>query len=1087
MRALSRFLFACILALWTATLAFPQATSVVQISGIVTDSSGASIPTATIKATQTETGFTRTVQADPDGNYVLRNLPIGPYRLDVSASGFKTYVQQGIVLQVNTNPVVNVTLEVGAVTQNVEVSANAAMVETQTEGFSQVIDQQRVVDLPLNGRQPTQLILLSGGAVTAPASDMASSKNYPSSTTISVGGGQANGTYYLLDGGDHNDAFGAINLPLPFPDALQEFSVQTNAIPASYGARAGAVVNAVTRSGTNEIHGDLFEFVRNGATNARNFFAPARDTLKRNQFGGTLGAPIIKNRLFVFGGYQGTRTRTAPPTATVFVPTAAALQGDFSTLESAACGKPRTLVDPLTGGPFPGNMIPTSRFNPQALAFLKFVPVSSDPCGKLLYGIPNPSDEDQFLTRSDWLQSTKHTVFGRYYFTDYRNPAAYDGKNILLTTRPGVLDRVQSLVVGDTYSLSPNAINALHVTWIRERITRGGADGLPTSGDLGLNVAPSPGNFPLFSISSHFSSFCGICSKAHINTGSQQAADDFSLIAGRHQLEFGVDWFRRALDFQVSTQQNPEFDFNGVNSGDPLVDLLLGRPSQFIQGNLTRMNEVQEYFGLYATDKIRLNSRLSVNLGLRWEPYFPVHDVNGRATHFDLAGFLAGRKSTVFSNAPAGVSFPGDPGMTDSGTHGRWNDLAPRVGVVWDPRGDGRTSIRAAYGIMYDIPPMQIYDRFGFGPPWASTITLPNPSGGLSDPFASYPGGNPFPQPSPPPTNAAFVLGGQYANLPLHVHVPNMQQWNFSIQRQAGSAWLFTANYLGNKSTHRWVDSYQNYAVYIPGTCGSSPCSTVGNTNQRRVLSLLNPQQGSYFSSIGTTDDGANADYNALLLSVNHRLSHNFSALLNYTWSHCISDFDAASEMAGPFYQDPNNRRGDRGNCVVDVRQIFNASIVALSPKFTNLWTERLLGNWELSGIIGKRTGLWFNAVSGLDNSLSGVGADRPNVVGDTSLSDPYLFRWFNTAAFKANAPGTFGNSGRNNLEGPGAFTFDAALMRAFPITEHQHVEVRAEAFNILNHPAFFNPVTNITSSNFGTILGAADPRILQFAMKYIF
>src|SRR5262249_20238123 len=244
------------------------------------------------------------------------------------------YVQTGIVLQINTNPVVNVTLQVGSLSQEVEVSANATMVETQTNSVSQVIDQRRVVDLPLNGRQATQLILLSGAAVTAPASDMASSKNYPTSTTISVGGGQANGTYYLLDGGDHNDAFGAINLPIPFPDALQEFSVQTNAIPASYGTRAGAVVNIVTKSGTNEIHGDAFEFLRNGVTNARNFFAATRDSLKRNQFGGTLGAPIVKNKVFLFGGYQGTRVRTAPPTNTVFVPTPASLQGDFSVLES---------------------------------------------------------------------------------------------------------------------------------------------------------------------------------------------------------------------------------------------------------------------------------------------------------------------------------------------------------------------------------------------------------------------------------------------------------------------------------------------------------------------------------------------------------------------------------------------------------------------------------------------------------------------------------------------------------------------------------------------------------------------------------
>ena len=1075
-----------LLALFLAGAALPQATSVVQISGVVTDPGGAAVPGADVKVVQADTGFTRSAKTGGEGDYVLSNLPIGPYRLEVTASGFNTYTQKGIVLQVNTNPQVNVTLSLGSVNQVIDVSAGATMVETQSNGFSQVIDQRRVVDLPLNGRQATQLILLSGGAVTAPSSDMASTKNYPSSTTISVGGGQANGTYYLLDGGDHNDSFGAINLPVPFPDVLQEFSVQTNAIPASYGIRAGAVVNMVSKSGTNSIHGDLFEFLRNGYTNARNFFAATPDALKRNQFGGTAGGPIVRNRLFVFGGYQGTRIRTAPPTTTVFVPNASVLQGDFSTLESA-CGKSRALIDPISGGPFPGNVIPTSRFSPQALALLKYIPTSSDPCGKLLYAVPNASAEDQFLTRADWNVSPRNSIFGRYYFTDYRNPAVYDGKNLLLTTRAGLLDRVQSLVLGDSYSFGGTAVNSIHITWIREQITRGGADGLPTSGDMGLNVAPSPGNTPQFSISGYFSTFCGTCSKAHINSGQWQAADDFNWIKGRHQITFGADYFRRLLNFQVSTQQDPALNFNGSVTGDALADLMIGLPSTFVEGNLTVMNELQHYIGLYVNDKIRMSSRLTVNVGLRWEPYFPVYDTQGRATHFDLASFLAGKKSSVFQNAPAGVFFPGDPGMTNSGTHRHLADFAPRVGIVWDPKGDGRTTIRSAYGIMYDIQTMQIFDRFGFGPPWASTITLTNPAGGMADPFAGYPGGNPFPQPSPPPANAVFVTAGQYANLPLDIHPTYMQQWNVSVQRQVGDAWLLTANYLGNKSTHRWANTYPNYAVYVPGTCGTGPCSTTGNTNQRRVLYLDNPQSGSYFSDLTQIDDGANASYNALLLSVNHRLSHNFSALANYTWSHCISDGDANSEISGVSYQNPNNRAGDRGNCVVDVRQIFNASLVGISPHFANVWRQRLLGGWELSGIIAKRTGFWFSPASGVDNSLSGIGADRPNLIGDPSPVTQTLNAWFNKTAFQANAPGTFGNAGRNSLQGPGAFTFDAALMRDFPITERHHIQFRTEAFNILNHAVFSNPVATFTSSSFGRVLGANDPRILQFAVKYLF
>ncbi len=889
----NRLMTAVLLLCMAGVKAFPQAAAVVQISGVADDPNGAAVADADIKAIQTSTNLVRTAKTGADGAYVLSSLPIGPYEIEVSVAGFKTFRQQGIVLQVNDNPVINIKLELGSVTQQIEVVANASMVEAQTTSVSQVIDQRRVVDLPLNGRQPTQLVLLSGAAVTAPPSDLASSKNYSSSTTISVAGGQANGTYYLLDGGDHNDAFGAINLPLPFPDVLQEFSVQTNAVPAAYGVRAGAVVNAVTKSGTNQLHGDLFEFLRTGATNARNFFAPTVDALKRNQFGGVVGAPIVNNKLFFFGGYQGTRIRTAPPTNTVFVPTAAALAGDFSTLNSPQCGTTRTLIDPR-GGTFPGNRVDVSRFNPQALAFLKYIPTSSDPCGRLQLGIPNNSDEDQLLARGDWNQSDRHSIFGRYFFTDLRNPAVFNDNNLLLTTRPGVLDRVQSLVLGDTYSLTPRAINSIHGTWSREHVTRGPASNLPTSSDIGLNVAPSPGNFPQIFVSSKFNTFCGTCSLAHVFSTSFQIADDFEMSLGNHQISLGADWIHRRLDFQVSTQQNPEFDFTGQVTNDPLLDLLLGTPANFIQGNLTRVNSFQNYFGFYGSDKWRMNRRLTLTLGLRFEPFLAPYDKDGRATHFDLAAYLAGQRTAKFQNAPPGLFFPGDPGVPAAGTNNRIANFAPRAGLAWDPSGDNRTSVRASYGILYDTPPLQYFDRFGFGPPWASAITITSPQGGFANPYLGFSGGNPFPLPTPPPANAAFPAGGQYANLPLSIRLPYMQQWNLSVQRQVGSDWLISANYLGNKSSHRWLTSQQNYAVYIPGTCGSAPCSTIANTASRRILTRLNPQAGRAFSSLSQVDDGANASYNALLLSANHRLSKNFSVLVNYTWSHCISDGDVA-------------------------------------------------------------------------------------------------------------------------------------------------------------------------------------------------
>jgi hypothetical protein len=1068
--------------------AYPQATAVVQITGIVQDPGGGVVSGAEIVATQPETGFTRKATSGKDGAYVLSSLPIGPYQIEAGAPGFKTYTQKGIVLQVNNNPTVNIVLEVGAVSQSVEVHATAEMAETQSSGVSQVIDQRRVVDLPLNGRQPTQLVLLSGAAVVAPPSDLASTKNYPSSTTIAIAGGQANGTYYLLDGGDHNDAFGAINLPLPFPDALQEFSVQTNSIPASYGVRAGGVVNLVTVTGTNGFHGDLFEFLRNGDTNARNFFASSVDQLKRNQFGGTLGGPVVRNKLFFFGGYQGTVIHTAPPTTTSFVPTADALRGNFSTLTSSACGTPRTITDPTRNNqPFANNQIPVSRFSPQALNLLKYIPASTDPCGKLLYSIPNNSTENQYLGRGDWMQSNRHSVFGRYFYAGAKNPAVYTNNNLLQTTRAGTIDSVNALVLGDSFTLSPTATNAFHFTWTKERINRGAAPNLPSFADIGLNVAPSEGNFPQITVNGFFSTFCGVCSKATVYSNTKQFADDFNLIRGIHQLSFGGEWIRRDLDYHTSTQQDPAYNFTGQITGYALADLLLGAPSSFTQGNLTQVNMVQDYVGIYAADKLRVSPRLSVNLGLRWEPYLPEHDTQGRATHFDLASYIAGTHTTVFQNAPPGVTFPGDAGFPQGGTNRHLANFAPRVGLVWDMTGKGRSVVRAGYGLLYDLPPMQIFDRFGFGPPWASAITINNPGGGFGNPYLTYPGGNPFPQAVPPPANAVFPSGGQYVNLPLNIRPTYFQQWNLNLQQQVGSSWLLTANYLGNKGSHIWLNTQIDQAVYIPGVCGTAACSTVANTNSRRILSRLNPVAGAAFSSLIEIDDGANTSYNALLLSVNHRLDKYFSMLANYTWSHCISDGDVSSEISGVSYQDPSSRAGSRGNCYTDVRQLFNLSVVAESPRFSGNLLRRLASNWELSTIVTKRTGFWFSPSTGVDSSLTGVGADRPNAVGSSAVANPSISKWFNTAAFVQNAPGTFGDAGRDSLQGPGAFSMDMALLRRITIHEAQHLEIRAEAFNVLNHPTFQNPVATQSNANFGRILAANDPRILQFALKYLF
>ena len=450
-----------------------------------------------------------------------------------------------------------------------------------------------------------------------------------------------------------------------------------------------------------------------------------------------------------------------------------------------------------------------------------------------------------------------------------------------------------------------------------------------------------------------------------------------------------------------------------------------------------------------------------------------------------MDAFVRGDRSQVFENAPAGFFFPDDPGIPRAGTHSEWLKLSPRLGLAWDPFGNGRLSIRSSYGIMFDQMNTQYVDRFGFGSPWASIISINDPRGGFANPYLDYPGGNPFPSPSPPPVDAIFPLGAQFINLPLNIRVPYQQSWNLSVQKQLGANWLVSATYIGSKSTHRWVNKQLNPAVYIPGTCGGSPCSTTGNTQQRRVLSLIRPEDGAKVSSLVHADDGANANYNGLLLSVNHRLTSHFTLMTNYTWSHCISEQDFNSELTGG-YQNPNDRAAERSNCDADRRQLFNSSLVVVTPRFGHPFVRRLFGNWQVSGIVRWNSGAWITPSAGIDNARNGL-SNRPDVVGDVNFDERGIERWFNTAAFQANEIGTIGNAGRNIIVGPGAFVLDSALLRRFALTESQSIEARIEAFNVLNHTRFGDPNTNIRASTYGQIRSAADPRIMQFAVKYHF
>ncbi len=1089
---------------FSAAPAFGQAVAGGSVAGVVTDPTGGVVANANVTMIETEKRVTHTAVTDATGHYVFSELPVGPYRLDVKAAGFKEYVQTGIELEVGSNVAANVTMQLGNVTQTVEVQAGAAMVETTNSHVAQVINEKQINDLPLNGRYVTQLILASGAAITVSPSggDLTGSKNFYSSTTISIAGGQANATNYLLDGGYNVDTFTNVNMPYPFPDALQEFSVETSTLPAQYGEHPGGVMNAVTKSGTNDFHGDLFDYLRNGDFNARGYFATARDTLKRNQYGGTLGGRIVKDKLFFFGGFQGTPTRTNPPSTISHVPTAAVESGDFSQIESAACTSTHTnkqLKDPFTGVAFAGNQIPVSMFDPAAVKLLPYLPAPTNQCGLVTYGIPANNNEYETIGRADWIISAKHTFFARYFIDDYLLNASFSPTNALVTTNPGNDERAQTITLGDTYTLSPITLNSAHFTFERRRDNRGPAGVGISPQTIGSQIFSQDPDFLLVTVTNYFSTYCGTCNHAYFNTNTWSYTDDMTLIRGRHQIMFGANIIRTQGNFNNNYDLDGSFGFGQNLSGDNLSDFMLGDLSTFSQSKVQATANRQTNPGLYVQDTFRANQHLTITAGVRWEPMLFPQDFFGRGSSFNLSNFMNNVHSIVYPNAPAGMLYFGDPGIPKAFVHDKFLNFAPRLGLVFSPGKSGHDTFRVGGAILYDTTELFFDERVQSNPPFVNEIDeswtlnaqgiLPKTANGyglFTNPWISFPGGNPFPSTKVFfPTSAAL-----YVIMPPNIKPTSISTWNASYQHQFRNEWLTSVNYIGNKTSHLWIGQETNPAVYIPGSSAS--------TQNRRVLTLLNATQGGPIGSLPIADDGGNANYNAILASLQHRFSHNYTIIANYTYSHCITEADFTGEVTGPIFENPYNLRQDRGSCAADVRHIFNASFVGISPHIGGALWGKILGNWQFAPIIQAHTGLPFDITTGQDNSKTGVGRDRPVQV----LPDIYSSNWgsslpqyLNGAAFVPNATGTFGNVAHNVAVGPGTFEFDASLSRIFAITERWRLEARAEGFNVLNHTNFAAPNSNLSSSTYGQITATQSSgpgqqgtnRIIQFALKLHF
>lgn len=1094
-----RLRWAVLLFLIGCAVAWSQAVSNSQIKGTVVDQGGLPIPEAAVKLTQTTTGAVRTTMTDTQGAYVLTNLPAGPYQLEVTKQGFEDYLQTGITLQVATNPTIEVFMEVGQSSDTVQVEGNTSMVETQNSGIGTVIDHQNIVDLPLIGRDVADLIGLAGAAAAGDDPNQLSSRNYPNIESYSVAGGLATGTTYLLDGSMYNDVYTNASLPLPFPDAMQEFKVEMGALQAQYGMHSAAAVNAVTKSGGNEWHGDAFEFFRNFHLDARQLFSTTQDSLKRNQFGGILGGPIRKNRLFFFAAYQQTDTRQSPNATVAYVPTAQEEAGNFSVVTSKTCQTtPITLKNPLTAPvlqPFPGNMIPTSQLSPIALAIAAKLPTPQDQqCGQTTYGLPMQDDEHFGVSRIDYALSKVHTLFARYVGTQDGEPPPFNiSHNLLATSAAGYDDFDQSFTLGETYLIRGSIVNNFRATVDRSAIARSAPQFFgPQS--VGINIYSYLPNFTSLSLPApYFSIGSPTASAATYRTTTLQTSDDFGLVHGNHQMAFGANIAHWDSNTYANTLSMGQLAFTGQGyTGFALADFFTGNLSSLTEAAPNTLFVRDWYAGTYAQDTWKLRPGITLTYGVRWEPFIPMSIVNGEIYHFDLPSFLNGVHTKEFANAPPGLFYPGDPGFPgDRGMNRRWDQFAPRIGLVWDPKGNGKMSVRAAYGVFYDNVPVQYNLNTTTAPPWGDRTTLTDPPGGLANPFAGQASGNPFPL----VFNAAapYALYGTYNTFNYNTKPPYVEQWNLSVERQFGNDWLVRLGYLGNEMIHLMGARELNPASGAGACATNNATCLLTTTNQRRLLSQLNPTYGKYFGFVDTWDDSGTGSYNGLVFSTQKRLSRGLTFNANYTYSHCISDPVNTLLNAGTGGSDVYifpGRRADRGNCNTsgtDRRQIANLYGIAEMPKFQTDWLRRVVSGWRLGAASTLQSGEFYTVTTGEDNAYSGIGGQRPrqvlkNVYGNWTAAD-----WVNPNAFAFPAAFTYGNTGPGTILGPALLLVNAGLSRIFPVREKQTLEVRIEAENALNHVNLGAPILTMNSPLFGQITSAGPARIMQLAMKYVF
>ncbi len=1056
---------------WVAPgTAYAQATGT--ITGIVTDESGAVMPGVTVEVTNTATNQARTAVSGPDGFYTVVRLQPGPYSVKGTLAGFKTAIREGLRVEVESTARVDLKMSVGQLEESVHVVGETALVETSSASMGTVIDQKKVEELPLNGRNFTQLGTLIPGVVAAPAglggaAGDATPGGFGAATSgFSVNGMRNQSNNFLLDGASNNDTFNTGFVMRPPPDAIQEFKIQTHSYSAEYGRNSGSVVNVVTRAGTNQLHGAGWEFNRDDALQARNFFAapdPApKPKLKQNQFGGSVGGPLVRNRIFGFGYYEGYRNNREA-TSNIVVLTDAQRAGNFGST---------VIRDPQTGLPFQNNTIPSERISPVALKLMnEFIPRANSGTNRYLSSPETVDDRDNIGGRIDYQISNKQSVLGRYLLTTTDASTEPTTAPIGSTSKATLSDYFGS----HTFIVSPHAINVARVSYNRIDAKPAVTSGLRNE-DYGIAV-PNTNELAqgLASINITGLNALGDAQQPFVKRLNEvfQLTDDFTWTKGSHNMKFGADVRKEHMVIAFINRPNGDFSFNGVNSGNAIADFLLGLPSQFRRTTTNQAQDGTGYlYSTYAQDEWRTAHNVTISAGLRYELSQPFVDANDA-----LNAFHPGVQSVKFPDAPAGLVYPGDPGVPRGTYATDKNNFAPRLGVVWDPMGKGRTTVRAAWGIFYDALAGQgdFFQNGVLAPPFTPLVELNSPPAALTlaNPLSAVTGG-----PTRFPAALTIIGWGEDFQTPYAYH------FNATVQHQIGDHLGAEVGYVGSRGRHLPIFMEVNPGLYSPG--------------QTTVGARLYPA----FALVRPTFSAAESQYDSLQASLRMRSTHGVNFLASYTYGNAkdhVSGLNIGGEprpvLPVTIGDEASFERAlgfEWGPALFDVRHRFVLSFGAELPTPKNMggFVEHVIGGWQLNGIMQAQTGFPLSVTnSQLDIRFL---TNRPDATCDPNENAPHTVeKYFNTECFVARPLAQTGdrpgNAGRNSIRGPGFTSSDLSLFKNIPFTGTQRLQLRFEAFNVFNQPRFNNPSGAIGTANFGRITSAQDGRVIQLGIKYLF